>query len=381
MGTSTEKENKKSFKLKILICFGTRPEAIKMAPIILELQKREIPFKICVTAQHREMLDQVLAFFEIIPTYDLDLMQKDQSLNSFCGRLLLSVDEILEREKPQIVLVHGDTSSSSILALAAFHRGIKVGHVEAGLRTYNKEAPFPEEINRQITARIADYHFAPTKEAAKNLLNEQIPAKQIYITGNTVVDALKNALLKIETNPLTLDILNIQRLLAPSKKTILVTGHRRENFGKGLEELCESLIHLAVRKDVEIIYPVHLNPNVQDVIYNKLGNIKNIHLTHPVSYPTMIWLMKNCTFIISDSGGIQEEAPAFSKTVLVTRIVSERMEGVNAGFSKLVGTDKNKIISEAEKILENPPNLARLQNPYGDGKAAARIIDILVQHT
>ncbi len=348
-----------------------------MAPVIDELKKQKQPFKVCVTAQHREMLDQVLDFFEIVPDYDLDLMQPNQSLNQLSANILKKTDLVLEKEQPDVVLVQGDTTSAVMVSLAAFHRGIKVGHVEAGLRTYNKKAPFPEEMNRQITARIADWHFAPTAKANSNLLKEQIPKEQICITGNTVVDALEWAIAKIESELLSEEIQNIKALLNPDKKLILITGHRRENFGVGLIHICEALLELSEKEDVELIYPVHLNPNVSGPVRELLGQQKNIHLIKPVSYPTMLWLMQQCSLIISDSGGIQEEAPTFKKPVLVTREFSERMEGVIAGFSFLVGTEKNKIVNETIRLLDNPPDFSGIANPYGDGTAASKIIEIL----
>ena len=319
--------------MKLLLCFGTRPEAIKMVPIVHQLQKRNIAFRICVTAQHREMLDQVLDFFGIAPHYDLGLMKQDQSLNQLSSEIFKGIDEVFEKEQPNLVLVHGDTTSASMIAQAAFHRQIKIGHVEAGLRTYNKLAPFPEEINRQIISKVADYHFAPTAKAVENLLQEKVSKESIFETGNTIVDALQWGLIKLFDKPLTEEILQIQALLKPNKKMILVTGHRRENLGEGLEEICDALKELSSRKDVEIIYPVHLNPRVKGTVEKSLKKIQNIHLIPPVSYPAMLWLMQRANFIISDSGGIQEEAPAFGKTVIVTRNVTERMEGVETGFS------------------------------------------------
>jgi len=363
--------------LKILICFGTRPEAIKLAPIIHELKRRKFDFKVCVTAQHREMLDQVLDFFEIVPDYDLDLMQSNQSLNELSAKIIKEIDWVLEKDQPDVVLVQGDTTSAAMVSLAAFHRRIKVGHVEAGLRTYNKTAPFPEEVNRQLTARIADFHFAPTAKANSNLLQEQIPKEQLCITGNTVVDALQWAIQKMESEPLSEEIQKIKALLNPHKRLVLVTGHRRENFGEGLIQICEALLELSERENVELIYPVHLNPNVTGPVQELLGKQKNIHLIAPVSYPSMLWLMQQCNLIISDSGGIQEEAPTFKKPVLVTREVSERMEGVEAGFSILVGTDKDKIVEEAIRLLNEPPDFSGIANPYGDGKATVRIVEFL----
>jgi len=365
---------------KTLLCFGTRPEAIKMAPVIWELKKQKLEFKVCVTAQHREMLDQVLDFFEIVPDYDLDLMQPNQSLNELSAKILKEVDLVMEKERPELVLVQGDTTSAAMVSLAAFHRRIEVGHVEAGLRTYNKTAPFPEEVNRQLTARIADFHFAPTAKADSNLVNEQIPKDHICITGNTVVDALQWAIKKMESQPLSEEIQKIKALFNTNKKLILVTGHRRENFGEGLIHICEALLELSKREDVELIYPVHLNPNVTGPVQELLSHKKNIHLIFPVAYPSMLWLMQKCTLIISDSGGIQEEAPTFNKPVLVTREVSERMEGVEAGFSFLVETDKNKILAEAVRILNHPPDFSGIENPYGDGKAAFKIVEFLTSN-
>ncbi|WP_410503532.1 non-hydrolyzing UDP-N-acetylglucosamine 2-epimerase [Gillisia sp. JM1] len=364
--------------MKILLCFGTRPEAIKMAPVIQEIKKQKLDYKVCVTAQHREMLDQVLDFFEIVPDYDLDLMQSNQSLNQLSSNILKDMDHILEKEEPNIVLVQGDTTSAAMVALAAFHRGIKVGHVEAGLRTYKKLAPFPEEVNRQLTARIADFHFAPTSKANSNLIKEQIPIGHIYVTGNTVVDALEWAIAKMESEQLSEEIQKTKALLDPKKKLILVTGHRRENFGEGLKHICEALIELSQNEDVELIFPVHLNPNVITTVTQLLGKINNIHLIDPVSYSTMLWLMQQCSLIISDSGGIQEEAPTFKKPLLVTREVSERMEGIEAGFSVLVGTNKLKIVFEAKKALVTPPAFRGKINPYGDGKASRKIIKALM---
>lgn len=363
--------------MKILICFGTRPEAIKMAPVIFELQKQKLDFKVCVTSQHREMLDQVLDFFEIVPDYDLDLMQPNQSLNELSSKIFKGIDQILEKEQPELVLIQGDTTSAAMISLAAFYRRIKVGHVEAGLRTYNKAAPFPEEINRQLTARLADFHFAPTSNANSNLLKEHISKEQIYVTGNTVVDSLEWAIAKMESQQLSKEIEKIKALLSPNKKLILVTGHRRESFGDGLIQICEALLELSERENVELIYPVHLNPNVTGPVQELLRHKSNIHLIDPVAYPTMLWLMMQCSLIISDSGGIQEEAPTFNKPVLVTREVSERMEGVEAGFSFLVGTDKDKIVEHAIWILNHPPDFSGIENPYGDGMAAFRIVEHL----
>jgi UDP-N-acetylglucosamine 2-epimerase (non-hydrolysing) len=367
-----------NYSKKILICFGTRPEAIKMAPLFHKLQKSNFEVKVCVTAQHREMLDQVLDFFEIVPDYDLDLMQANQTLNGLSAKILSKIDGVLSIEKPDLVLVHGDTTTSSIVALAAFHLGITVGHVEAGLRTYNKQAPFPEEINRQITSRIADIHFTPTPQATQNLLNEKIPQDTILETGNTVVDALFWTINKIgKENYFHPEIEQLRKNIPNHKKMVLVTGHRRENFGEGMLHLCQALLKTSERDDVVIVYPVHLNPNVKDVVYELMSNKENIHIIPPVSYPAFVWLMQQSFLIVSDSGGIQEEAPSLGKPVLVTRTVSERPEGVAAGFSKLVGTDTAKIINSIQDILDNFTVFKNPKNPYGIGDASKQIVDYL----
>lgn len=363
--------------MKFLVCFGTRPEAIKMAPICKELEKRKLDFKICITGQHREMLDQVINFFNLIPDYDLDLMQPNQTLNALGSKILSSIDVVIKKEKPDVVLVQGDTTTAAVIALAAFYGGIKIGHVEAGLRTNNIKSPFPEEGNRQIISRIADFHFAPTQIAYNNLLNEGINKGNCFNTGNTVVDALFWAKEKIKSLSNDGEIQKISKLLDKDKKLILVTGHRRENFGKGLEEICQALIELATNDNVELLYPVHLNPQVAGPVYDLLNNKKNVHLCKPVSYPTMLWLIQKADLIISDSGGIQEEAPSFGKQVLVTRDFTERMEGVNEGFCVLTGTKKEIIVREGRRILKRSSAFGDKKNPYGEGDSAKRIIDIL----
>lgn len=363
---------------KILIVFGTRPEAIKMAPLYHELQMSDFEIKVCVTAQHREMQDQVLDFFEIAPDYDLDLMQANQTLNCLSANILLKIDEVLSSEKPDLVLVHGDTTTSSMVALAAFHLGIKVGHVEAGLRTYNKQGPFPEEINRQITSRIADIHFTPTLQATQNLLKEGIAPDTILETGNTVIDALFWTIDKMDAvNYMHPEIEALKRSIPADKKIVLVTGHRRENFGKGFRNLCDALLQVSKRDDVAIVYPVHLNPKVQDIVFEMLSNKKNINLIAPVSYPAFVWLMQQSFLIVTDSGGIQEEAPSLGKPVVVTRTVSERPEGVLAGFSTLVGTDTTIIKDAITAILNNFTGFTNATNPYGDGQASKRIVEYL----
>lgn len=367
--------------MKILLCFGTRPEAIKMAPLYHEFKKNNFDVKVCVTAQHREMLDQVLDFFEIVPDYDLDLMKPDQTLNVLSANILFKIDEVLVKEDPDTVLVHGDTTTSAMAALAAFHLGIKVGHVEAGLRTYNKQSPFPEEINRQITSRISDVHFTPTPQSTQNLVNEGIHQKNIVETGNTVIDALLWTINKIRAgNYRHPEIDELKQHIPANKKLVLVTGHRRENFGEGLENLCEALLKISEREDVVIVFPVHLNPNVKGIVHGLLSNNQNIHLIEPVSYPAFVWLMQQSYLIVSDSGGIQEEAPSLGKPVLVTRIVSERPEGVRAGFSILVGTNTHKIISTINSTLDNFRTFENKQNPYGNGDSAKQIVDYLLNH-
>lgn len=365
--------------MKILLCFGTRPEAIKMAPLYHELKKNNFETKVCVTAQHREMLDQVLDFFEIIPDYDLDLMQPNQTLNRLSASVLFNIDEVLTDAQPDLVLVHGDTTTSSMVALATFHLGIKVGHVEAGLRTYNKQAPFPEEINRQITSRIVDFHFTPTQVARQNLLNEGISPKNIVGTGNTVIDALLWTIDKIgDASYIHPEIEQLKKCIPLNKKIVLVTGHRRENFGAGFENLCEALSNVSKRDDLAIVYPVHLNPNVKDTVYEKLGNVSNVYLIPPVSYPAFVWLMQQSFLIVTDSGGIQEEAPSLGKPVIVTRTVSERPEGVQAGFSTLVGTDTQKITDSIHSILDNFKSFDGRLSPYGGGDASLKIVTFLL---
>lgn len=370
-----------AYSQKILLCFGTRPEAIKMAPVYHELQQSNFEVKVCVTAQHREMLDQVLDFFEIVPAYDLDLMQATQTLNSLSAKILFKMDEVLSIEKPDLVLVHGDTTTSSMVALAAFHLGIKVGHIEAGLRTYNKQAPFPEEVNRQLTSRIADIHFTPTQQATQNLLQEGISTNCIVETGNTVIDALFWTLQKTgKPDFLHPEIEMLKSIIPINKKIVLVTGHRRENFGEGFENLCEALLKVSEKEEVVIVFPVHLNPNVKAVVYELLSNKENIKLIPPVSYPAFVWLMQQSYLIVSDSGGVQEEAPSLGKPVLVTRKVSERPEGVAAGFSTLVGTDQNTITTAIDAVLDNFIGFENSINPYGNGTASTQIVNYLKKH-
>jgi len=367
---------------KALFIFGTRPEAIKMAPVVLYFKNylNDIETRVCVTAQHREMLDQVLQFFEITPDYDLDLMKKNQDLHHLSARILTSLKPVLDDYKPDYVFVHGDTTTTMMSSIAAFYSGIKIGHVEAGLRTFDKHQPFPEEINRQITGRLTDFHFAPTEQAQENLIAENVDKKNILLTGNTVIDALFQGLEKLKKYK-DAEIKNLESLLNFNKKIILVTGHRRENFGEGFIRICKALKTIAVKHpNVQIVYPVHLNPKVQKPVYDLLGDIPNISLIAPLGYPAFLWLMSKSFFIITDSGGVQEEAPSLGKPVLVMRDTTERPEAVKAGTVILVGTNETKIVSQAEKLLTNKEHYNQMQkshNPYGDGKASERIFNFI----
>ena len=372
--------------LKVLSIFGTRPEAIKMAPVIRELMRHPDRFtsRVCVTAQHRQMLDQVLNLFEIRPDYDLDIMRPGQDLYDVTTGVLLGLKPVLAAERPDMVLVHGDTTTTMTAALAAYYSRIPVGHVEAGLRTHDKFAPFPEETNRRITGTLADLHFAPTEAAQQNLLREGVAKALIHITGNTVIDALLSVSARISNDPeLKQSFAGRFDFLDPAKRLILVTGHRRENFGEGFENICQALSEIAARHpDSEILYPVHLNPNVQEPVRRLLGGAtrKNVHLIEPVDYLPFVYLMNRAYLIITDSGGVQEEAPSLGKPVLVMRETTERPEAVAAGTVRLVGTDRERIVAEAGRLLDSPQEyqlMSRAHNPYGDGQAAARIVDIL----
>lgn len=363
--------------IKNLIIFGTRPEAIKMSPLVKEFQKQDkFETKVCVTAQHRQMLDQVLDFFEITPDYDLDIMKPNQNLHTLTSDIILGLKPILEEYQPDYVYVHGDTTTTMASSIAAFYAGAKVCHVEAGLRTHNKLSPFPEEINRQVTGRIADLHFAPTLQSKNNLLQENVKENTIIITGNTVIDALIESSEKVKEIENT-EIENLKTIVDPTKKLILVTGHRRENHGQGFIDICQALKEIATtNKDVQIIYPVHLNPNVKEPVYNILGDIHSINLIDPLAYPAFVWLMNQSYLIITDSGGVQEEAPSLGKPVLVMRDTTERPEAVEAGTVILVGTNKELIVKECNDLLNNTnryQQMSALHNPYGDGKACQRI--------
>lgn len=372
--------------MKILTVFGTRPEAIKMAPLVHALSAD--PFfdsRVCVTAQHREMLDQVLALFEIIPDYDLGVMQPGQSLNDITANILKGIKPIISQYKPDVVLVHGDTATTFATSLAAYYERIPVGHVEAGLRTGNLYSPWPEEGNRKLTGAIAKFHFAPTQTSAENLKIEGLDETFIDITGNTVIDALFWVKNKLERNPdLRANASASYSFLRPEKKLILVTGHRRESFGGGFDRICEALKLIAERyEDVEVVYPVHLNPNVQEPVNRLLKSIGNVHLIEPLDYLPFVNLMDQAHIILTDSGGIQEEAPSLGKPVLVMRDTTERPEAVSAGTVKLVGTDVRRITEEVDELMNNTfhyESMSKAHNPYGDGKACQRILESLKLH-
>ncbi len=374
---------------KVMLVFGTRPEAIKMAPLVKAFQKSgAFETTVCVTAQHREMLDQVLELFDIVPDYDLDIMKPEQNLYEVTSNILLGLKEVFEEVQPDIVLVHGDTTTTLATSLAAFYQKIAVGHVEAGLRTSNIYSPWPEEGNRQVTGRLATYHFAPTEESKSNLLNENVDLDHVIVTGNTVIDALVSVVSKIELDRELEQ--KLQKIVAQkgyevdrTKKLILVTGHRRENFGQGFLNICEALKEVALKNpDADIVYPVHLNPNVQKPVKELLSDVKNVFLIDPLDYEPFVYLMHNAYFILTDSGGIQEEAPSLGKPVLVMRDTTERPEAVAAGTVKLVGTDKQKIVESCQMLFEDEDayhEMSKSHNPYGDGKACKRIVDFLIR--
>jgi UDP-N-acetylglucosamine 2-epimerase (non-hydrolysing) len=355
---------------KVLIVFGTRPEAIKMAPVVKAFKEsNNFVTRVCVTAQHREMLDQVLGFFDITPEHDLDLMKPNQNLYNLTGEIINGLKPVLEEFVPDFVFVHGDTTTTMAASIAGFYSGAKVCHVEAGLRTFNKYAPFPEEINRSITGRIADFHFAPTEQSKQNLLNENISDKGVIVTGNTVIDALLDGVDKVKSID-NEQINMLKNLVDSDKDLILVTGHRRENHGEGFLNICKALKEIAAENNVQIIYPVHLNPNVQ----------KPVNAILSLPYEAFLWLMEKSKLIITDSGGVQEEAPSLGKPVLVMRETTERPEAVEAGTVILVGTNVEKIVEEANALLQDSEkyeSMSKLHNPYGDGKASKRIVEFL----
>lgn len=366
---------------KISLIFGTRPEAIKLCPLILAMKDHpDFDPHVCVTAQHREMLDQMLAVFGIVPDVDLSIMQPNQTLSLLTSRAITAIDAYLTEYKPDMVIVQGDTTTAFCASLTAFYHNIRIGHVEAGLRTQNKFSPFPEEINRVLTSHIADYHFTPTKVSKDNLLREGISEDKIVITGNTVIDALFFAIERIKKNSLEIPGLPDFMINNPlkHKKLVLITGHRRENFGKGFKSICNAIVTLAKKfPEVEFVYPVHLNPNVQKPVFPILSGFENIHLIEPLSYLPFVALMDRSRLILTDSGGVQEEAPSLGKPVLVMRNTTERPEAVNAGTAKLVGTDHDCIVDNVSELLTDSltyDSMAQAVNPYGDGKACRRIL-------
>ncbi|MFN7876312.1 MAG: non-hydrolyzing UDP-N-acetylglucosamine 2-epimerase [Pirellula sp.] len=370
--------------MKILLTFGTRPEAIKMGPLVQALSHHDsFDVKVCVTAQHRHMLDQVLEVFSIQPDYDLDVMQPGQSLTDLTCRILRGMESVLSEYQPDWVLLHGDTTTAMSGALAAFYKHVSIGHVEAGLRTNHLDSPWPEEGNRQIISRLASLHFAPTLQTRDNLLRENIPENRVIVTGNTVIDALLSVKKRIEDNrDLSTRLANQFSFLDPSKKLILVTGHRRENFGLGFENICRSIIELVKDDRIQVVYPVHLNPNVQGPVQRLLSGHPRIFLIPPVEYVPFVYLMTRSFLLLTDSGGIQEEAPSLGRPVLVMRNTTERPEAVDAGAVKLVGTDTGKIVQTARELLDNErlyQTMSRAINPYGDGRACERICQALAR--
>jgi UDP-N-acetylglucosamine 2-epimerase (non-hydrolysing) len=365
--------------LKAAVVFGTRPEAIKMAPVVKELERRNLSHTVIVTAQHREMLDQKLEVFKIKPQYDLDIMQHDQDLFHVTSAVLNKIKPVLIKEQPDVLLVQGDTTTTFAASLAAFYLKIPVGHVEAGLRTWNKMNPFPEELNRQLTTRLTEFHFAPTEWAKNNLLGEGIKPENIYVTGNTVIDAL---LMIVDPSYRFLER-PLNEIDFANRRVILLTSHRRENFGEPMKDVFSACRHIVERNpDVELIYPVHPNPNVRKAANEILANVPRVHLIEPMEYRPFVQLMNKCYLILTDSGGVQEEAPSLGKPVLVLRTTTERPEAIDAGTGKLVGTDKQRIIDEAQKLLSDTKQylaMATKANPYGDGKSAQRIVDIVTQ--
>lgn len=368
--------------MKVLVVFGTRPEAIKMAPVVSQLRLvPELELRVCVTGQHREMLDQVLQVFGIAPDYDLSIMRPGQSLAEAAASMLGGIDRVLSDWMPDWVLVHGDTSTSFIAALAAFYRKVRVAHVEAGLRTWDMERPWPEEGNRQLTGRLTHLHFSPTEQARENLLKEGVAPDRVHITGNTVVDALLTTTRRLGEDAALAEQVSRQfGFLDCSRRLILVTGHRRESFGAGFEEICRALRELSLRTDVQIVYPVHLNPNVREPVARLLGGLDNIHLIEPVEYVSFVYLMTRSYLILTDSGGIQEEAPSLKKPVLVMRTTTERPEALAAGSARLVGTSRQRIADEVRTLLDDSgayESMAGGRNPYGDGRASVRIASVM----
>jgi UDP-N-acetylglucosamine 2-epimerase (non-hydrolysing) len=371
---------------RVLVVFGTRPEAIKMAPVVYEFRaSAAFEVKICVTAQHRQLLDQVFATFRIIPDFDLDLMKKNQKLADLTARILTGMAGICRRWKPDLVIVHGDTSTTFAASLAAFYEKIPVAHVEAGLRTHNKYSPWPEELNRCLTGVLAQWHFAPTESARRNLLSEGVKPETICVTGNTVVDSLRQTISRLQSEPeLLKSCARHFPFLNSGRRLLLVTGHRRENFGDGLRRICLALRHLAQRPDVEIVYPLHLNPNVCGPVRQTLSPTSRVHLIAPLEYIRFVYLLDRCHLVLTDSGGIQEEAPFLGKPVLVMRNTTERPEAIESGVAKLVGTDIDAIIGAVEHLLESPAAYEQIAHPssfFGDGYASQRIVRFLEAHS
>lgn len=371
--------------MKVLTVIGTRPEAIKMAPVIKAIQDNKLlEGELCVTGQHREMLDQVLQTFELVPDVDLDLMRGNQDLASIFGRIVDNVSQVLTRSQPDVVMVHGDTATTLASSLAAYFHQIPVAHVEAGLRTGNIYAPWPEEINRKMTAAVSRWNFAPTERARNNLLNEGVAADTIHVVGNTVIDALLQVIEKIESDEqLQQGLTKRFDYLDSDRRLLLVTGHRRENFGEGFKNICQAIKLLSTRDDIQIIYPVHLNPAVHDVVHEELSGSDNVHLIEPVNYLEMAFLMMRAELLLTDSGGIQEEAPALAKPVLVMRETTERPEALEAGTARLCGTNQDDIVQAVSELLDDPKAyqaMARSTNPYGDGLSSGRIVSILAGH-
>ncbi len=369
---SSSVRKKTGNRQRFLFIFGTRPEAIKLAPLVLKLGEIGDVF-VCVSGQHREMLDQVMRLFSIEPDYDLDIMEENQSLFKITAKTLTLLEKVIDQSSPDLIIVQGDTTTAFAGALAGYYKKVKVAHVEAGLRSFDKFSPFPEEMNRIMAGHIADYHFAPTKKARENLMGEGIPRRSIHVVGNTVIDALLKGLAIVHKDERR--CYDHFRFLDFSKRVILVTGHRRESFGRPFENICRALKDIA-RSNVEIVYPVHLNPNVRRQVYPLLRGVRNIHLVEPLEYPYLIWLMSKSYLVLTDSGGIQEEAPSLGKPVLVMRDVTERTEGIEAGTAILVGTSRKRIADTTRKLLSDQAEynkMAKARNPYGDGRASERI--------
>lgn len=374
---------------KVLLIFGTRPEAIKMAPVIKALRRHDSVFetRVCVTAQHRQMLDSVLDLFRIVPDRDLAVMEPNQSLSALTAKCLTGITAVLQQERPDIVLVQGDTTTTFAASLAAYYEKVQVGHIEAGLRTGNKFHPFPEEINRKLTTQVTDLHFAPTSVARANLLRDGVADEAIFVTGNTVIDALLSVARDQSSEENTArwtGFFSAQGLtLDPQRRILLVTGHRRESFGEGFENICQAIREISVANpDVDIVYPVHLNPNVQEPVNRILQGLPTVHLIKPIDYEPFVFLMSRAALILTDSGGVQEEGPSFHTPILVMRETTERPEGVEAGVVKLIGTCRSRIVEQTNQILRDPEswNPLSLKNPYGDGRASERIVSVLMRH-